>query len=243
MATRKPTGNTIGNGGGLNCTLSYQDAGRKVRAYRVRASGLAHGLVQIASESHARDTRAYYPHRRSQAQFSITLDLMGRRRNHDLCERERFNAWLKKYLDYVVDQDVDVHPAMVVSIPVRNFRREGVLLGPIEYGEHVGSMLWRQTITFETTREPMDTKFALSSFQANGTDKDANAKFFYPASKQLSGSQRPDVYDTPIATAYDLQNDTPDWDAVNAAAQAPSVPPPSAAQEFATLPSGKRIPI
>lgn len=220
MATRKPA--LIGNGGGLNCTFSYphKENGKWVtRAYRVRAIGVSHGLVQVASESHARDTRAFYPHRRSQAQFTVTLVLMGRRRTHDHCERERFNTWLRKYMNYLLDQDElaqeQTFPAMTVKIPVRGFHRTGIPLGPISYGEHVGSIVWNQPITFETTKEPGDAKYPYSRFLADGTEKDRNAKFFYPPSQQLSGNQQPGTYDGVYTTAYDSQNNVPDWDSVN----------------------------
>lgn len=202
MAT-KP--NSIGNGSGLNCTLSYKKDG-KTKAYRLRATTLVHGLAQIASESHAPTTRAYYPHRRSQAQFMVTFVLMGRRQQKDHSEKERFNAWLKDYMDYLLEADdtADIlhFPIMNVSIPTRKFLRHGIPIGPINYGEHVGSMLWMQTITFETTYEPLDTNFKTSAFDPQGTDKDRNARFFYPNSKLLSGTQKPDVYDAVTNSTY-----------------------------------------
>lgn len=186
----------VGHGGGLNCTLSYQHENGTTRAYRLRCIGLVHGLSQVASESHARRTRAYYPHRRSQAQFMLTFALLARKRTSEHAEYERLNIWLKNYMDYVLNQDVTGRArGMLVAVPVRNFMRQGIPIGPLEFGEHVGSMVYNQTITFETTFEPLDTKFATSTFNAGNTDKDKNARFFYPASKQLSGNQKPDVYD------------------------------------------------
>jgi hypothetical protein len=185
----------LGHGGGENCTLSYQRDG-VTRAYRLRCTTLTHGLAQVAAESHARRTRAYYPHRRSQAQFMATFALRGRRYITEHSEYERFNVWLKAYMEYILDQDQNGQRGMLVTIPARNFSRQGVPLGPVQFGEHVGSMLWLQTVTFETTFEPLDTSFAVSEFKTNGTDKDKNARFFYPPSRQLSGNQKPDVYDT-----------------------------------------------
>jgi hypothetical protein len=225
MAT-KPA--SIGNGGGLNCTLSYKKDG-KTRAYRLRCVGIAHGLQQIATEGHARTTRAYYPHRRTQAQFMLTFALMGRRQVHDHSEKERFNAWLRDYMSYLLDADdlasVATFPRMDISIPVRNFKRQGIPIASVKYGEHVGSMLWLQTIVFETTLEPLDANFAISSFNANGTDKDKNSRFFYPGSKQLSGSQKPDTYDTVTVTTpgilADGSTNAPDVTDVQAAVGAP----------------------
>jgi hypothetical protein len=211
--------------------MSYTKDGT-TRAYRVRAISFAHGLVQVADESHARTMRAYYPHRRSQAQFQVTLLLMGRRQIHDHSEYERFNVWLKGYMDFLLDQDdqaeVALFPRLTVSIPTRGFSRVGIPLGPLQWGEHVGSMLWTQTINFETTREPTDKDVPRSNFDNNGTDKDRNSRFFYPGSKTtLNGNQRPDVYDGVFVTPYDSIDATPNWgDVQNAANGTPAAPPP-----------------
>ena len=189
----------VGEGGGYNCTLSYTRDG-KGRSFKVRATALAHGTMQVATESRAREVRAFYPRQRTSAQFIVTVALLGRKDiDSKDSEYQRFNLWMRDYMRYLLNEDI-VAPGrgMTVTIPTRYFNRQAVPLGPLSFGEHVGSMLWLQQITFETTFEPLDTKnIVTSSFDPNGTQKDKNARFFYPGEdRQLSGDQKPAAYDT-----------------------------------------------
>lgn len=217
---------------GANCTLSYQ-RGDHWHAYRVRCVGLDHGLMQVAAESRARETRAFYPHERTPAQFMLTFALLGRVQLTDKdSEHVRFNRWMREYMRFLLDLDeiAGRARAMHITIPVRNFVRQAIPLGPLSFGEHVGSMLWNQTITFETTFEPTDKKFGTSIFDAQGTVKDKNARFYYPAGEQLTGNQKPGVYDTVrftpaiITGAGGLTSETPPPSAVNRAVGAPDNP-------------------
>lgn len=186
-----------GRGGGANCTLSYTRDGVQ-RAWRLRCYGVVHGVQQVANESRGRETRAMYPFKRTPAQFICTFDLLGRTDlDSPTSEYERFNLWLREYMRFLLDHEEDggAGKGMNIVIPVRNFSRQGIPLGPLSFGEHVGSMVWRQQITFETTYEPLDTTFRTSSFDPAGTEKDRNARFFYPPGEQLSGHQMPSSYD------------------------------------------------
>lgn len=261
----------IGHQGGINLTLAYFKNG-KLTSYRLRCSAISHGFTMIAEESQARLHRAYYPHKPTPARFALTVDLLGRKRTignsfnqrgqvealgGEHTEYERFNVWMTNYMHYMLSEDefgpTASFPQMAVSCPVRNFYRYGIPLGPLSYGEHVGSMLWRQTITFETTQEPKEYKSNIkkeapvrgSRFDANGTQNDHNARHFYPSSEQLAGQQLPDFYD-PVFTTRTGPPETGDvQDAVTGpisadAAERRGVP---ARQDFYTLPNGKRVPV
>lgn len=230
MAAPKPLAR-IGHQGGVNLTLAYVLNGRTL-AYRLRCSAISHGVQMIGDESAARTHRAFYPHRPTPARFALTVDLLGRKRTlgdgrpgplgSEHTEYERFNVWMANYMRLMLAEDefapTTTFPEMIVTCPVRNFYRWGIPLGPIEFGDHVGSMLWRQTITFETTREPNDKPVGRSRFDANGTQKDYNAKHFYPTGGQLSGDQAPSMYDPVIRTTDDP---LPTVDAVQAAVSGP----------------------
>lgn len=211
----------IGHQGGVNLTLAYLRHG-KMHAYRLRCSAISHGFTMISEESEARTHKAFYPHKPTPARFTLTVDLLGRKRTigdgrpgplgNEHTEYERFNVWMTNYMHYMLAEDefgaVSSFPQMAVACPVRNFYRYGIPLGPITYGEHVGSMLWRQTITFETTQEPKEYKSNIrreppiktSRFDSNGTENDYNVKYFYPSSEQLSGHDLPEMYDKPLTT-------------------------------------------
>lgn len=199
----------VGHGGGLNCTLKYQITPGKWRGYRLRAVSLTHGVTMIADEGKSRTGRAYYPHQRSQAQFMITFALLARKKVSDHSEYERFNVWLREYMNLLLDPDFSGTHAreMEINIPVRNFHRHGVPLGPIKFGERVGSMVWNQMITFETFYEPGDKRPPVSRFVSNGTEKDRNAAYFYPSSRQLSANEKPVTYDVPVDVPTDRPTD------------------------------------
>lgn len=178
---------------GLNGTLSYVASG-KTRSFKVRVRGITYALNQIADQSQGRLNRVVYPRRLSQAPFSIQIDLNGHKEYRD------FNNWMGGYSKYVLTTAYErsAVPQMSVSVPVRNFSRKGVLQGPIEWGDHLGSMLWSPTITFETTFEPGDSKPPRSQEDQYAATvasiNDPTAEYYYPTGTQLSGSERPKTY-------------------------------------------------
>lgn len=168
---------------GLNCTLSYADS-RASRAFRVRCSSVAYDFEMVADESSGRRRKAYYPHRTAPGPFAITVDLIGR------AERNAFNAYLMRYADYLLNPATDKVPQMTVQVPSRRFHRIGIPKTGIEFGATVGEMLWRPTITFETSGEPIDwdQPFRVSEVLAKTAVKNSRAvEFFYPTGTQLSG--------------------------------------------------------
>lgn len=233
----------VGHQGGLNMTLAYLRGG-KVNAYRVRCAAISHGYQMIATESQGRTHRAFYPHKPAPARFAITVELLGRKRmygdgksgplSNEHSEYERFNVWMTNYMHHMLAEDefapTTSFPQMAVACPVRNFYRYGIPLGPILFGEHVGSMLWRQTITFETTQEPKEYKSNIkredpvrgSRFDANGTQNDYNTKHFYPSSEQLSGNELPEFYDTVVRA--DQGQNQPNVEDVQDAVTGPTSP-------------------
>lgn len=178
---------------GLNCTLSYAFNGT-TRTYRVRAEVISHGVVMIASESSGRNRRAYYPHRLAPAQFAIQPILIGP------SERESFSNWMQGYADFIMDPGkAGVVPSMQVMVAVRGFQREGVPLQGMEWGDKLGSMVWKPTVVFETTKEPQDTEtFTTSKVTTLGGDPDM--RYFWPTGIQLGGNSAPSGgYTTVIA--------------------------------------------
>ncbi len=227
------TSQSVVLGSGANCTLSYQ-AGKVRRSIRLRCIQIAHGFEVIGDESQARLHRAFYPRQVVPAQFSLTFALKARpnlighktvtikgKKVANVGEYERFNAWMHDYMRLLLAEDEfsqsSVFTKMIVSCPARSFYREGVPLGPIEYGDHVGAMLWRQSITFETTREPGDNTPKTSKFLPGFSAADRNAGYFYPESPQLNGQDTPLVFDTVSYTSdpgQSIQGSPPDPSAV-----------------------------
>jgi hypothetical protein len=174
---------------GLNCTLSYSRAGSR-RTYQVRVRSLTHGTQMVASESHARTQRAYYPHRAAPQRFGILVILKG------WSERRDFMNWLGSYGEYVVDPDLsaNVFPAMTVTVPSREFTGIGVPLEGYEWGDHVGSMLFEHQLVFESSVDPGQKTQPQTSRVDNkwsAFSRDEAIEYFYPFGTQLSGQDAP----------------------------------------------------
>ena len=184
---------------GLNCTLSYSD-GKVLHSYRVRVDQAAHGVVMVAEESQARTVRAFYPHRVAEDQFSINVMLKG------TAERISFVRWLHGYTSFVLSTDLPVgrFPPMLVNLPSRDFLHSGVPLTGVEYGDHVGSMVWNHMVAFEAVPLAMKIK-DVSSFVPATQDPKATP-YFYPLGQQLIAEQAPEIYTQMLRAAGAVQS-------------------------------------
>lgn len=187
---------------GLNATLTYPH-GTARRAYRVRVNGISHGMKVIYDQQASRIRNAFYPHRLSSAQFAISLELKGQE------EWISLSSWLATYAAYVLNPDLAFgeFPAMVVSVPSRNFVRKGVPLNGFDWGDNVGMMVKTPQIMFETSEEPTDNgkSPAISKFEGIVSGVDRDVRYFYPLSQQLSGQATPpDGAYTTVLTAADV---------------------------------------
>lgn len=174
---------------GLNCTLRYlYNSGSKVGAYNVRASAIAHSVSLIYTESQARVRSAFYPHHQALAPFAIKVLLNGED------EYVSFNKWMGAYAAMLLNRDTNyvgkMPPAMNVSIPSRNFHRNGIPMTGYEWGDEVGKMVWEQTLVFETVSDQVGLNTSYSSTNLGGLS-DSQLQYFYPNGDQLSGDDVP----------------------------------------------------
>lgn len=156
-----------------NCTLSFAKSGVKY-SVKVWAYGVSHGFSVIATESAARKHRAFYPHQRAVDPFSVTFLTKGYPQLKTLMD------YLRKFMQAVVDTG---SVAMTVSIPARNFLRQGVPTGGMFDMDQTGSALFSPTVVFDSITDPLDTTAPMVSGVVLGsTSANDAAKFFYPAS-------------------------------------------------------------
>lgn len=186
---------------GLNCVLGYSD-GKAIRTYGVRCDQVSHGAVMVYEESQARTRRAFFPHRRADDKFSINIMLIGQK------ERKSFVNWLYGYAQFILDTDLAVgqFPPMTVNIPSRNFFKPGIPMTGIEWGDHVGSMVWNHAVIFESIPAQVAVSKSSQWRDVNGGIDPANS-FFYPFQDQLSGDKAPAVYQQVVTN---LATVTPD---------------------------------
>jgi hypothetical protein len=194
---------------GLNTSLSYSYNGKKY-VFSLRVQEIAYGSRMVADESQARTRRAYYPHQVSSVPFSIVPIIKGYK------ERVQFSNFLADYVKRVQDPSLSVSrfPTMRVTCSARNFERYGVPIAGIEWGDHVGSMIWNPRVVFETHVDQSlgDTpgKYNWISYfvySAGSLDRSPQIAYFYPSGIQLSGSQIPaeGTYDK-VTTIQDIQD-------------------------------------
>jgi hypothetical protein len=178
---------------GLNCTLSYSYSG-KTYAFQIRAQEIAYGSRMVAEEAQARTRRAYYPHQVSSIPFSVTPIIKG------YAERTAFSNFLGDYVKRIQDPSLSVSsfPTMKVVCAARSFQRWGVPTSGIEWGDHVGSMVWTPQVVFETHVDQSlgDTPgsydwVSFFVFQKNALEASPQLAYFYPNGVQLSGDQIP----------------------------------------------------
>ncbi len=194
---------------GLNTTLSYSYGG-KTYTFKIRTQEIAYGSRMVAGESQARTRRAYYPHQITSVPFSLVPIIKGYQ------ERVRFSNYIADYIKRVQDPSLSVanFPTVKVVCAVRNFVRWGVPISGIEWGDHIGSMVWTPRVIFETHVDqslgdtPGSYKW-VSYFQLDQSSIDASPqiKYFYPSGVQLSGSEVPDenAYDK-VTSIQDIQD-------------------------------------
>jgi hypothetical protein len=185
---------------GLNATLSYKN-GRTLHTYSVRAGNLGYGVQMVAAEDAARVTRAYYPHRSANQQFSVQVLLK------NWAERNDFVNWLTAYAQWALDPNIarTAFPFMSVQVPARNFAQQGLPLAGYEWGAHTGMMTFTPTFVFETGVSPgqqglgITVSSVINKWAAFASDP--AIKYFYPFGTQLDATQVPTDYShiTPLS--------------------------------------------
>lgn len=172
---------------GLNATFSYQDAHGK-RVFHFRCGRVQWGFTQVADEAEGRLHRSMYPHQVTTQPFQVTALCKG------YGERKVLMDWMREYAEFAVTPDPTTDIKMTVSVPSRRFLQVGVVKSGIEYGDHVGSMLWQVNFTFECAYDPLDVNAAVQSSYFDYADADVLLKeslYFYPQSdaNTLGGRQ------------------------------------------------------
>lgn len=172
---------------GLNGTLSYPDSSGAVHGFQVRVESITHALKVVFDESTGRNRRAMYPHRMSDAQFTLGLVLVGQP------ERQAFTEFLGGFAATLLNPGASTVPVMTVSVPVRNFSRRGIPQTGFEWGAKLGRTAFHPQVTFETSWNPVDgpSDPVASGVPSASAVGDPNVQYFYPFGTQLSGDQVP----------------------------------------------------
>lgn len=164
---------------GNNAVLAYQVGGH-IYSARVRVPKYAAEFGVTATESHARDERAFYPHRRIHGHFFVTVECI------HYNEFKQLMRWLKNYAARLLDtQTGKIAMPMHFAMASRNVNRLGILCEGISDHDNVGSMVFEVPLTFITLSVPNDPAIPMlypqntSEFKSPRVDPNIS-KTFYP---------------------------------------------------------------
>lgn len=179
-----------------NCVLSYSHQGANTA--QLRCNGISISYALNSEESHARQHRAFYPHRRSQGGFTLKFECKGWK------EANQLSSWLKAYAQVVLNLGTaDVPPPMTVSVPSRNFLRLGIPRAGIAFGDHLGSMVFAPSIAFVSVSNPDDASTGIlrrsqaSTALYRGTDP-ATVSFYPEQAIKRPGKLGDQIYNDVI---------------------------------------------
>lgn len=173
-----------------NLTLAY--AADAVNVINAKCTKFGYSFEVVATESHAREHRAMYPHQRSLGRFFAEVKFM------NYGEYRTFMNFLRAYAKNWLHPPAN-KPYLASGINVILSRgayqevRIGVPVGGITDGDHVGNIGYTSRITFQTISDPLDPTMFIGNDPAvsqpvmgdDYTEADAaddTTRFFYPFS-------------------------------------------------------------
>lgn len=215
-----------------NCTLSYT-TNANAFSFGTKVRGIASGWTVLATESHARLHRAFYPMQKTEGPFQLTMELNGYTEFHKLM------SFLMNYVGALLGTAANPAgtpqtSAMTVLADqpdgLGNFFQIGIPITGMSEGDHVGSMVFAPTLVFMPVMDPTDPTIYTNATGAAGiswedftnTDNGDASQFYYPRS---AGSLDPtavsqSLYDIPPANASNGNSNS------NAPIQVPVLPGP-----------------
>lgn len=184
---------------GENLTLTYStDA---LNTTRARCVEFAYGWKVVATESHAREHRAMYPHQRALGTLKIVCKFLNYGEYQTFMQffRDYAKSWLhpptaKPYFTPGITATLQGATTGFQDNYQETYT--GVPISGITDGDHVGNIGYSSPIIFQLIKDPLDpTMFTGNDFQGNdvisqfalgenyaGGAQDDTTKFFYPAS-------------------------------------------------------------
>lgn len=166
---------------GYNALLTTDTAG----AYRVRAIRLDLGFDVVSGSAEGKRRKVFYPGTTTTSAFTMQVAFPSWE------SREKFNKWLAGFMNKTI-AGRGFKAAMRVEVPSRDFARNAVPLGPIQYGEGLTDVGYTCDLNFVGATNPLDINFDSKrsrSYFAPPAAGGATSKFFYPSGVQVSGAE------------------------------------------------------
>lgn len=198
-----------------NCTMTYL-LGDQTNVARLRCKKVEISYAVNSEESHARENRAFYPHRRSQGSFDLTFDFI---------HWGEFNSamnWFRSYAYSILG--AGAASGIQVAVPWRKFTRIGVPTKGMAFGDHTASMVFSPTISFVSIANPADKLNQNLSARPSSTVErkgQLSTTWFYPDSQMSRpGQVQKALYDQAALIAVSILEE------INDTILGPPPPPP-----------------
>lgn len=167
---------------GYNGRLSIRSYGSRV----VRVTAISYGVEATTQMDESAGSRVLYPLARETVSFTLEMAFLS------WAERESFTAWASTYMRRVAANQ-PIGGYVYVIVPARRFARNGIPVGPLPYGDRIGTVGYPVTLPFVGVHEPVSavgrTPSGGVSYYRPPSKDTTQAPFFYPAGKQKAGAE------------------------------------------------------
>lgn len=177
-------------------------------SFNVKVMRLGLDLSIVSSTEDASTHETFYPADVTSSDFYLILAFS------TWSERERFNRWMRRFMESVF-QSKATSAKMKVVVPSHDFSRSAVPQGPIQYGRGSRDVAYFVRISFVGAIDPAD-KVEASVYRPAQTGAKVSSHF-YPAGTQLKGAAALDenLYQstpdgTPDYNPFDTSSSTSD---------------------------------
>lgn len=165
---------------GDNGTITIEGYGSR----RIRVVQIGHGMsiaTGPGSGDQSKHETAFHALKRTSGSFGITL-IFSKRSEHDA-----FVAWYQDYTRKL--SDGMVLAPMHVEVPSRKFSKVGIPKGSISLDYDRFKFVWRLSLAFEGTRDPLEFDHpGVSEFKMAVLGANAEVPYYLPAMTPVDGT-------------------------------------------------------
>jgi hypothetical protein len=157
------------------------DAGQ-YGSWEVYVESITHGFQIVHSETETRRFRTFYPKRLLSDNWAVAIVFS----NHKALQE--FATWCVTFFGEASNPYGDTPSPVTVSIPSRQFARQGYPVSAVPFGDQFGEVLYRVRLSFVSAASGFSES---DSSRFLGPATDATAYSFYPAGLQPGDISRP----------------------------------------------------
>lgn len=179
---------------GENATMQVAGYGTK----SVLVESVAHGMSVVSSDDSARNHRAFYTNKVTSGSFDLAMAFLSH------ASYQAWATWMMEYLRRLADGKLG---PMRVKVPKFGFDKIGVPNASVPFGDTMGIVVYKTSMTFIGTSDPLDPSSyneTVSQFRNAGKDEEI-APYFYPAGTQKAAGEGGDNYDENYNFARDMK--------------------------------------